>query len=194
METQRTGQSNSKQSDEGRTDGKTDARKPPLFKRLLQPVGWLVRGPADWFGRKSVNSGAQLIANLWHGTRTAAKHDSRFKVDENGGFDLAATAFSHGLSVEELQRRMQQRQRTTSITSYGALIIAVISVMLWIYFSVEQPYTSARLMMVWQFLPFIGLFILLAFYNALLNFQIRLRRSASWREFVSTGERFFPRW
>jgi hypothetical protein len=80
------------------------------------------------------------------------------------------------------------------MTSYGAFIIAVISVMVWIYSAVEQPYTFARLMMVWQFLPFIGLFLLLAFYNALLNFQIRLRRSASWREFISTDEGFFPRW
>ncbi len=194
MERQGPGQANSDQSDKERPEGNTDARKPSFFRRMMRPVGWLVSGPVDWFGRKSVNSGAHLIGNLWQGMRTGKKRDSRFKVDENGGFDLAATAFSYGLSVEALQRRMQQRQRTTSMTSYGAFIIAVISVMVWIYSAVEQPYTFARLMMVWQFLPFIGLFVLLAFYNALLNFQIRLRRSASWREFISTDEGFFPRW
>jgi hypothetical protein len=194
MERQGAGQANSDQSDKGRPEGNTDARKPSFFRRMMRPVGWLVSGPADWFGRKSVDSGAHLIGNLWQGVRTGTKRDSRFKVDENGGFDLAATAFSYGLSVEALQLRMRQRQRTTSMTSYGALIIAVISVIVWIYSAVEQPYTFARLMMVWQFLPFIGLFLLLAFYNALLNFQIRLRRSASWREFMSTDEGFFPRW
>jgi hypothetical protein len=48
-------------------------------------------------------------------------------------------------------------------------------------------------MMVWEFLPFLSLFLLVAFYNALLNFQIRVRRSAGWREFLSTEEGFFPR-
>jgi hypothetical protein len=44
-----------------------------------------------------------------------------------------------------------------------------------------------------EFLPFLSLFLLVAFYNALLNFQIRMRRSASWREFLLTDDGFLPR-
>jgi len=48
-------------------------------------------------------------------------------------------------------------------------------------------------MMAFEFLPFLSLFSLVAFYNALLNFQIRMRRTANWREFLSTEKGFFPR-
>jgi hypothetical protein len=43
-----------------------------------------------------------------------------------------------------------------------------------------------------EFLPFCALFYLLAFYNALLNFQMRIGRAASWREYLATSEPFWP--
>jgi hypothetical protein len=42
------------------------------------------------------------------------------------------------------------------------------------------------------FLPFCALFFLIAFHNALLNFQIRIGRLASWREYLATTEKFWP--
>jgi hypothetical protein len=44
-----------------------------------------------------------------------------------------------------------------------------------------------------EFLPFCMLFFLIAFYNALLNFQIRMRRLLSCREYLLTNESFWPR-
>ena len=168
-------------------------KRPSLIGGTMRRIGWLAVGPADWFGRKSVRSGAGLIGDLWRQTKPAPKRHSRLKTDGGGVFDLKATAFSYGISVAALEKRLEQRRRITFMISYGALGIAVLSVVIWIHSAINQPYTLARVMMAWEFLPFFSLFLLVAFYNALLNFQIRVRRSASWREFLSTDEGFLPR-
>jgi hypothetical protein len=175
------------------SSGFSASNKPSLVGRTMRRIGWLAGGPADWFGRKSVRSGAGLIGNLWRQTKTAPKRDSRLKTDGGGVFDLKATAFSYGISLEVLVKRLEQRRRITFMISYGALSIAVLSVVFWIHSAINEPYTLARVMMAWEFLPFLSLFLLVAFYNALLNFQIRVRRSANWREFLSTDEGFLPR-
>jgi hypothetical protein len=159
----------------------------------MRRAKWLAGGPADWFGRKSVMSGAGLISGLWRQSRRPVQRDSRFKVDDDGSFDLAATAFSYGISVEALEQRLEQRRRMTFMISYGASLVAILSVIFWIHSAINEPYTPTRIMMAFEFLPFLSLFYLVAFYNALLNFQIRMRRTANWREFLSTEAGFFPR-
>ena len=57
-----------------------------VYKRQMRRIGWLAGGPVDWFGRRSVRSGAGLIGKLWQQTRSAPRRDRRFKVDEAGGF------------------------------------------------------------------------------------------------------------
>jgi hypothetical protein len=171
------------------------AKQPPLFGRMIRRVAWLAGGQADWFGRKSVRSGAGMITKLWRQARTPSRRDSRFKVDDVGGFDLAATAFSYGISVEALKARLEQRRHMTFMVSCGALVTAALSVIFWIHAALTEPYTMARVMIACEFVPFVSLFLLVAFYYALLNFQIRVGRSAGWREFLSTEmEGFFPRW
>jgi hypothetical protein len=171
------------------------AKQPPLFGRMIRRVAWLAGGPADWFGRKSVRSGAGMITKLWRQARTPSRRDSRFKVDDGGGFDLAATAFSYGISVEALTARLEQRRHMTFMVSCGALVTAALSVICWVHAALTEPYTMARVMMACELVPFVSLFLLVAFYYALLNFQIRVGRSAGWREFLSTEiEGFFPRW
>jgi hypothetical protein len=48
-------------------------------------------------------------------------------------------------------------------------------------------------LLAFDFLPLCLLFVLLAFYQALVNFQIRVGRTAGWREFLTTENGFWPR-
>jgi hypothetical protein len=50
-----------------------------------------------------------------------------------------------------------------------------------------------RVVLALELHPFCALSLLVAFYNALLNFQIRTGRMASWREYLATREPFWPR-
>jgi hypothetical protein len=183
----------SRDAEDGPAEKVVSEKKPSIFSRTMRGASWLAGAPGDWFGRKRVGSGASLIGGLWKRNREGNSRDTRFKTDDSGGFDLTATAFSYGVSVPVLEQRLQQRRRLTALTSYGALGIAGLSVLFWVHAAINQPYTVARAVMIWEFLPFISLFVLLAFYYALLNFQIRKRRSAGWREFLSTDVGFFPR-
>jgi hypothetical protein len=195
METQQIPGPEQRKADQRQPEGNPGFRKRSLIRRVMRPAGWFAVGLADWFGRKTVVTGAGLIGDAWNGVRQTPQRDKRFKVDESGGFDLPATAFSFGMSVEALERRLEQRRRVTCMFSYGGLFIAVLSLIFWIHSALNQPYTLARAMMVWEFLPFVGLSLLFAFHSALLNFQIRVRRCSNWRQFLSTEkEAFFPRW
>jgi hypothetical protein len=195
MESQQIPGAKQREPDQPHAEGNPGFRKRSLMRRLMRPVGWFAGGLTDWFGRKSVVTGAGLIGDAWKGARKTPQRDKRFKVDEHGGFDLAATAFSFGMCVEALERRLEERRRVTFMFSYGALLVAALSAIFWIHSAFDQPYTLARAMMVWEFLPFTCLSLLFAFHNALLNFQIRVRRCSNWRQFLSTEkEAFFPRW
>ena len=195
METRQIPGAEQRPADQRKPEGNPGFRKRSLIRRVMRPAGWFAGGLADWFGRKTVVTGAGLIGDAWKGARKTPQRDKRFKVDESGCFDLTATAFSFGISVEALERRLEQRRRVTCIFSYGGLFIALLSIIFWIHSALNQSFTLARAMMVWEFLPFICLSLLFAFHNAILNFQIRVRRCANWRQFLSTEkEAFFPRW
>jgi hypothetical protein len=125
--------------------------------------------------------------------RTSAQRDPRFRASEDGGYDLEATAFFHGISLFELERRLKVRRRQTARIAYATFTLGCIFLTTWVYEALASPWTAMRVVLAFEFLPFCALFFLLAFYNALLNFQIRIGRTASWREYLATDEPFWPR-
>jgi hypothetical protein len=99
----------------------------------------------------------------------------------------------HGISLFELERRLKVRRRQTARIAYATFALGCIFLTAWICEALLSPWTAMRVVLAVEFLPFCALFFLLAFYNALLNFQIRIGRTASWREYLSTKEPFLPR-
>ena len=77
--------------------------------------------------------------------------------------------------------------------AYATFALAWLFLCSWIWHAVASPLTAMRVTSALYFLPFCGLFFLIAFYNALLNFQIRTGRLASWRAYLATTETFCPR-
>lgn len=109
-------------------------------------------------------------------------------------FDLVATAFAYGISVAELERRLAARRRQTAALAYTMFGVGCFFVVAWVYVALRVENSGGRVALLLQFLPFCLLFYLMAFYQALLNFQIRTGKTAGWREYLSTEEEFFPRW
>ena len=102
--------------------------------------------------------------------------------------DIAAVAVAL-----ELERRLKVRRRQTALIAYATFALACIFLIAWVCEALSSPWTAARIALALKFLPFCALFFLLAFYHALLNFQIRIGRAASWREYLATSEPFWPR-
>jgi hypothetical protein len=143
-------------------------------------------------GVQNIRRGASFIGDLSGRIRTHSERDSRFKTVELGVFDLQATAFSYGISVNELERRLLARRKQTALAAYlmGGLGLAFL--VTWFVKVLLIPPTGARLMLAFDFLPLCVLFELVAFYQALLNFQVRIGRSAGWWEYLTTERGFWP--
>jgi hypothetical protein len=173
--------------------GSTSDKRRSLFGRVFRGIGWLSAGPVDWVGLRGISRGASFIGNLTVTLRAGAQRDPRFRASECGGYDPEATAFLHGISLFELERRLKVRRRQTARIAYATFALGCIFLTAWICEALLSPWTAMRVVLAVEFLPFCALFFLLAFYNALLNFQIRIGRTASWREYLSTKEPFLPR-
>ena len=163
------------------------------FGKLFGGIGWMLSGPVDWADTKSIARAGALIRGLSIATRSRRPRDARFKLEPEGGFDLTATGFCFGLSMPELQRRLTVRRRQTAQIAYLMFGLACVVLLTWFRTALMSPWTSARVVLALEFLPFCVLFILIAFYNALINFQIRMRRVVGWREYLTTNEAFWPR-
>jgi hypothetical protein len=173
--------------------GSKSEKRRSLPGRVFRSIGWLSAGPIDWVGLRGISRGASLIRDLCVTLRIGARRDPRLRASEDGGYDLETTAFLHGISLFELERRLKVRRRQTARIAYATLALGCIFLTAWIWEALLSPWTAMRVVLALEFLPFCGLFFLLAFYNALLNFQIRIGRAASWREYLATDEPFWPR-
>lgn len=160
---------------------------------LFHGVGWLAAAPVAWLGVRPIARGGRLIGDLAQALRRPPSRDQRFQTLDQGGFDLAATAFSYGMSVAELERRLAARRRQTARIAYATFALAVLFLLAWFWQALSAPMTSTRIISALEFLPFCLLFLLISFYNALVNFQIRAGRTVGWREYLATNQPFLPR-
>jgi hypothetical protein len=170
-----------------------DTRPRSLLRKTVQGIGWLAATPFGWMGTRRIAHSARFITDLVGVIRSRARRDPRIRTEEGGTFDLAATAISFGLTVKELRERLAMRRRQTALISYASLTFAALFLVTWGWRASLSPWTVARITSATEFLPFCGLFLTFAFYNALLNFQIRVNRAATWREYLATDLPFWPR-
>lgn len=168
-------------------------RRRGLFRRAAGKVGWLLSSPSDWAGFRSIRRGAGLIGDLARASRSEPSRRERVFVADDRTIDLQATAFSAGLTVDGLRQRLEVRRRQTAQIAYAMAALACLFLIGWLRSALNAPLTASRIMVTIDFVPFGVLFFLLAFYNALLNFQIRTGRRANWREYLLTDEGFWPR-
>ena len=164
----------------------------PFVRKVVRAARWLVPGPWVWFGGPRIMRGGRLIHGYVDALSPPKRRDRRFKTEEDGRFDLGATAMWHGVSDVELRRRLFARRRQTARLAYATFVVGALFLLAWLWRALSSPMTLVRMMSALEFLPFCLLFFLLSFYNALLNFQIRMGHTAGWREYLSTSEPFWP--
>ena len=181
--------------DVGELNGPSPAtrKRAGLLRRSVRGIGWLLASPAEWFGLRSVQAGASSIGRLYQRARAPRGRDRRFQVEEDGEFDKAVIAFNYGITIEELERRLAARRRQTALLAYALFSIGCLFVLGWIWVAIDTASSGGRVLLLLRFLPFCALFYLMAFYNALINFQIRTARAASWLEYIATEKDFLPR-
>ena len=163
-----------------------------LFGKLFHGTGWLLATPFVWSGFDRIKRSWSLIGDLFGLLRTGPGRDNRFKTQGQSAFDVEATAFSYGIPVDQLEARLAARRHQTARIAYAALALGGLFLLGWVWHALSSPWTVTRITSALYFLPFCAVFFLVAFYNGLLNYQIRSGRLASWREYLSTSEPFWP--
>jgi hypothetical protein len=171
----------------------TQPRRHRSFLGLLfHGAGWLMATPFAWSGANRIKRGWWLIGDLSELLRARAARDKRVKTAGKSVFDLQATALSYGISVHQLEVRLAARRLQTARMAYAALVLGALFLAGWIWHALFLPWTATRVTSALYFVPFCAVFVLVAFYNALLNFQIRSGRLATWREYLETPDGFWP--
>ena len=168
-------------------------KKRGIFRRTYRGAKWLAASPVQWAGLKSIREGASFIGDLTARARARPVRDPRFKTEDEGDFDLRATAFSMGMTVGQLERRLADRRRQTAMMAYLLGALGLIAFAGWFFKVISIPMATGRLVLAVDFLPLCALFLLLGFYQALVNYQIRVGRTAGWKEYLATDQGFWPR-
>ena len=168
-------------------------KKGGIFRRTYRGAKWLAASPVHWMGVKSIRQGASFIGDLSARARARPVRDPRFKTENEGDFDLRATAFSMGMTVGQLEQRLADRRRQTAMMSYLLGVLGLVAFAGWFIKVISTPMAAGRLLLAVNFLPLGVLFMLLGFYQALVNYQIRTGRTADWREYLMTDQGFWPR-
>ncbi len=173
-------------------DNSSPVRERSILGRVRRGARWLGRRPAEAVGLSEIRENAGLIAMLIRMLKAAPQKDRRLHLDEDRKLDLRATAFSCGVPERDLAVQLARRQRQTALAAYVAFSLGCLFVLTWLWRALTSPWTAFRIVSALEFLPFCGIFFLLAFYNALQNFQLRTGRMASWHEYLATDEAFWP--
>jgi hypothetical protein len=170
----------------------TPPHRRSFFVKLFHGTGWLMAAPVAWSGADRIKRGWSLIGDLFGLLRSGPARENRFKTEGQSAFDLQATAFSYGISIQQVEARLAARRLQTARISYATLALGGLFLAGWIWHALSSPWTATRVTSALYFLPFCAVFFLAAFYNALLNYQIRSGRLASWREYLATLDGFWP--
>ena len=179
---------NPRRSSESAAPGKRRS----IFGHVFRGTGWLATAPVDWLGTARIRRSWSFIGDLVGILRRGPVDDRRFKTEDAGAFDVRATAFNYGISVPELEARLRYRRLQTARIAFVTFGLAWLFFLGWVWQALSSPWTSLRLTSAFYFLPFCALFFLISFYNALLNFQTRSGRLATWREYLATDDGFWP--
>ncbi len=164
-----------------------------MLRQAWRQTRFVAGGPIANIGLEEISSGARLIGQLTKQVQQGPALDGRLKVDEHGGIDLRATAFSYGISVDELLERMAQRRRQTAWSAHALFCLGGCFLVVWFWQAMHLPRSAARIVSAVEFLPFCVLFLLVATRSAHSNWQLRTRRLGSLGDYLRTSDPFLPR-
>ena len=172
--------------------GEGGRSKRRLFHRVARAARYVASPFGAWAGARSIRSSASFIGETVRDVLVATRRDPRFRLFPNGDFDLEATAFLFGISVPVLTRRLAARRRQTALTAYFCLSLSIASTMTWLGYLFGSPAEAGSVMLIANAMGFGAICLLGAFYQALVNFQVRACRAAGWREFLLADRGFWP--
>lgn len=170
-----------------RDSNERDPVRPRLLRRLGQAAVSLL------LSLKLRERYAALRRDLDELRYGASRRPSKVRLDETGAFDLEAMAFLHGQARPRFEDTLARRRRSTARYAWIFLGLGAMFFVAWLYRLATMTWTVNATLTALQFTPACAVFFLLALLFGLENYQIRLGRKVSVREFFSAPSGFWPR-
>ena len=163
-----------------------------LFKaaRTVSRQFWF--RPREALSLAEIRHNGRIIRNLSSMVRRGPAEPPKIYVDEAQHLNLDATAESHGIDEPALRARIAQRRRQTARMAYLTFAVAWLIAGWWFWQAWTAHWTAGHMIVGLEFIPFAGLFFLLAFKNAWQNWQLRRGQLGSAMDYLATTEPFWP--
>ena len=159
--------------------------------RLVRAARYLSSPLSNWAGVGSIRNSASWIGDTVKDVRVATRRDPRFRLFPTGEFDFESTAFLFEISVSDLKHRLAARQRQTAFMAYICFALSLASSVTWIG-GIFAPTDGGSVLLTANAIGFGVICFLGAFYQSLVNFQLRAGRAAKWKEFLLADRGFWP--
>jgi len=163
----------------------------PVRPRLLRRLGQAAVSPLP--SLKLRERYVALRRDLDELRYRASRRPSKVRLDETGAFDREAMAFLHGQARRRFEDTLARRRRSTARYAWIFLGLGAMFFVAWLYRLATMTWTVNATVTALQFTPACAVFFLLALLSGLENYQIRLGRKVSVREFFSAPSGFWPR-
>jgi len=156
---------------------------------LWRGVKFVLGGPISAVPTREIVQNAGVIKELVGRIRTGPGGDSRVWIDDGRFLDLKMMAAAQGVNVATIRWQLANRRRQTARLFICYLFGAIGFFVMWLIEAITTPaYTSFFI----GLLAICAAFLLSAFYNALVNWQIRNLRLGSALEFLHTEQSWWP--
>ena len=163
----------------------------PVRPRLLRRLGQAAVSPL--LSLKLRERYVALRRDLDELRSSASRRPSKVRLDKTGAFDLDAMAFLLGQARRRFEDTLARRRRSTARYAWIFLGLGAMFFVAWLYRLATMTWTVNATLTALQFTPACAVFFLLAILFGLENYQIRLGRRVSVREFFSAPSGFWPR-
>ncbi len=171
--------------------------KPPQGRRpQLWTIGWGLRktlgAPIACIGVEQIADNARLIQELAHTVRTGPGADPMVWVQPDRTLDVAVMAWEAQVPVSEIERLLDNRRRQSRQATWCYLAGGSVFVVLGFIHAASLLPALPTLLYALSIAAICCCFFLMAFYNALINWQVRTRWLGTAREFLDTDETWRP--
>jgi hypothetical protein len=159
-------------------------------------IGWGIRktlgAPIACIGVEQIADNGRLIRELAHTVRTGPGADPMVWVQPDRTLDVAVMAWEAQVPMSEIERLLDNRRRQSRQATWGYLAGGSVFVVLGFIHAASLLPALPTLLYALSIAAICCCFFLLAFYNALINWQVRTRRLGTAREFLDTDETWRP--
>ena len=164
----------------------------PKQRTLWRGVRLVMSAPAACFGGKQIRENAGYIGDLVQLIRTEPGKDLRLRLSKDRNLDVLSMAWDAQVLPSEIERQLDNRRKQSARSTLCYLTGAVLFLVVGFYHAAAALPASPSLLYVVGMGAICSCFFLLAFYHALVNWQIRTRRLGTAREFLHADESWWP--